>query len=534
MSEHRDLPYSPDTEADVCLLLEGTWPYVRGGVSSWVAQLIENQPETTFSVIFIGARAKDHESARYPIPDNVVHFESHFLLQAAISPTSANKKNKSAHVMQQNADMHDCLRSDDPADHKIAAQGFTELLTGDADMDAHTLETDPQAWKTIRDRYLDAPEGLDFNHYFWSVRSMHTPLFLLGRIAKAAPLARVYHSVSTGYAGALGAMIKQATGRPYVISEHGIYTKEREIDLGQVSWIPDAVEPFSAGLNDGMGYLRELWIRFFVSLGRMSYASADQLFTLYGGNRERQIADGAAPEKLRIIPNGVDVGRFAAVRCEHDTPPPVLLLIGRVVPIKDVKTFVRAMQIIKARLPEAEAWILGPVDEDPAYHDACLRLVASLDLQDTIKFLGFGKPEETLPKVGLNILTSISEGQPLTILEGFAAGVPAVTTRVGSCAELVCGVDADDEALGDAGAVVSIADPAGFADAALALLTDPAAWKAARRSAIARVEKYYDERDMLAAYAGVYADAIEGKGKAANDVEYGHAASNVHTLGKAS
>ena len=40
--------------ADICLLLEGTWPYVRGGVSSWIHQMILGLPDLTFSVMFIG------------------------------------------------------------------------------------------------------------------------------------------------------------------------------------------------------------------------------------------------------------------------------------------------------------------------------------------------------------------------------------------------------------------------------------------------------------------------------------------------
>lgn len=510
MSSSRELPFAPNAEADICLLLEGTWPYVRGGVSSWVAQLIGRLPDYTFSVIFLGAKADDHSEVQYDIPDNVVHVEEHYLLERGTSESDERSVDKRAlgERMRMNDELHARLRDADTAVSTVTSEGFAEVLAGDNPVDANVLETHPMAWKMIRERYLDAPPGLDFNHYFWSVRSMHDPLFLIGKVAANVPRAKVYHSVSTGYAGALGAMIKARTGRPLLISEHGIYTKERELDLAQVSWIPDSVEPFRAGLDDGMGYLRQLWIRFFQSLGRMSYAAADHLFTLYDGNRLRQLADGAPDEKLRIIPNGVDVARFAAVRHSHTAPPPVLVLIGRVVPIKDIKTFIRAMGIIKTELPDVQGWILGPEDEDPVYTDACKRLVSSMDLDDTVRFLGFGKPEETFPKVGLNVLTSVSEGQPLTVLEGFAAGVPALVTDVGSCRELIEGVDEDDRALGRAGDVVNIANPRSFADAAIALLSDADAWIAACQSAIARVEARYDERDMLARYAEVYADAI--------------------------
>nr|MBX2880259.1 GT4 family glycosyltransferase PelF [Granulosicoccus sp.] len=360
-----------------------------------------------------------------------------------------------------------------------------------------------------REKYQDAPPGLDFNHFFWTVRSMHQPLFTLATVAANAPSADLYHSVSTGYAGYLGAMCQSLTDKPYIISEHGIYTKERELDLAQVDWIPEDADPFRVGLNDNMNYLRNVWIRFFQSLGRMSYSSANQIFTLFNGNRLRQIEDGADPERLTIIPNGVDVSRFSQVRRAKDAPvPPVLGLMGRVVPIKDIKNFIRSMRIIRAAIPDAEGWLIGPEDEDPSYTEECRQLARSLDLDGVVRFMGFQKPDDMFPQLGLNVLTSVSEGQPLVVLEGYAAGLPTVTTDVGSCAELVYGINEEDKALGAAGAVVPIANPAKFAEAAIRLLSDREAWNNASAAAINRVEAYYDEVDMVRRYHDVYSTEI--------------------------
>lgn len=338
---------------------------------------------------------------------------------------------------------------------------------------------------------------------------MHSPLFTMGEVAAEAPSANVYHSVSTGYAGFLGAMLQQRTGMPYIISEHGIYTKERELDLAQVEWIPEELDPFKTGLNEEMSYLRNVWIRFFHSLGRMSYSAASEVFTLYNGNRLRQITDGCPESKLTIIPNGVNIGRMKPVRRADDAPvPPILGLIGRVVPIKDIKNFIRAMRIIKEKLPAAEGWLIGPQDEDPDYFAECQLLVDSLDLSDTVKFLGFQNPVEMFPKLGLNVLTSVSEGQPLTTLEGYAAGIPALATDVGSCRELVFGTSDEDKALGASGAIVPISNPSLFADAALELLSDNDKWCAARDAAIKRVETFYDERDMITRYREVYENYV--------------------------
>ena len=66
-------------KADICLLLEGTFPYVSGGVSSWVNQIIRGFPEYTFACCFVGSRPEDYGDMKYELPDNVVHLEVHYL-----------------------------------------------------------------------------------------------------------------------------------------------------------------------------------------------------------------------------------------------------------------------------------------------------------------------------------------------------------------------------------------------------------------------------------------------------------------------
>lgn len=507
------LPYQPDVKANICLILEGTYPFIRGGVSTWVRQLIEGMPDLSFSIIFLGSKSGENDTLAYELPDNVVHIEVHYLLEEnAQEPSGSNKKRDSSKLKSKyalNGELHDRLSEHEGVLNREVMESFTQVLIGEGAISKEDFSHSKLAWNSIREKYSNAPGGLDFNHYFWTVRGMHAPLFTLAKAASNAPDADVYHSVSTGYAGFLGAMVSKKNAKPYLITEHGIYTKERELDLAQVNWIPDELDPFKVGLYDEMSYLRQVWIRFFASLGRLAYSSADKIFTLYEGNRQRQLRDGAPDNKLFIVPNGVDVTRYSGVRRQANaTPPPVVALIGRVVPIKDIKTFIRAMRIIRATIPDAEGWLIGPQDEDPDYTTECIQLVESLDLKDCVKFLGFQNTLELLPQIGLSVLTSVSEGQPLVLLEGFAAGVPTVATDVGSCSELVYGVNDEDKALGSAGAVVPLSDPAAFASEAIALLSDSEKWQSASTAGIARVEQYYDEKTMIERYRAEYTSAI--------------------------
>ena len=118
--------------------------------------------------------------------------------------------------------------------------------------------------------------------------------------------------------------------------------------------------------------------------------------------------------------------------------------------------------------------------------------------------MGFQKLTELLPKVGLVVLSSISEALPLVILEGYAAGVPTLSTDVGSCRQLVFGLPGEDEAIGASGQVVRIADPEALGQAALALLTNPQAWQRASEAAVKRVEKYYSQDMMFERYGALY------------------------------
>lgn len=496
-------------EADIALLLEGTFPYVSGGVSSWVNQIIRAFPELQFAIVFIGSRRQDYGDMKYTLPDNVVHLETHYLYDFAGQGAKPEPRAGSREAFALSDHLHDGFKLETEAGMACGAfrEIIRELMPGGRLPEDDFLHSE-ESWRIISDRYRKNCTDPSFVDYFWTVRMMHAPIWKLARVAHDLIPVKAFHSVSTGYAGLLGAMLRQSRGRPLILSEHGIYTKERKIDLFKSEWIRDNRNVFQRDPTE-LSYFRQMWIRFFEWLGRLCYDSADPIIALYEANRLRQVADGARAERTFNVPNGISLKRFAPLREQRPpTPPPVLCLIGRVVPIKDVKTFIRAMRRVVNQMPSAEGWIAGPEDEVPAYAEECHNLVASLGLEDKVKFLGFQKVEDLMPKIGLTILSSISEALPLVILEGYAAGVPTVSTDVGSCRQLIEGLEGEDRQLGVSGAVVNIADPQALADAALGLLSDTEAWTAASRAAIARVERYYSDELMFGAYRRVYEQAL--------------------------
>ncbi|MCS7101670.1 MAG: GT4 family glycosyltransferase PelF [Burkholderiaceae bacterium] len=499
---------------DVLLLLEGTFPYVSGGVSSWVNQLMRGLPEITFGGIFLGSRRADYGEPKYALPENLVHLECHFLHEAPAAPDRqpAAQPGDEAAFARRDA-LHARLRAARArggADETLAAL-LDDLLPAMRDggpLDVQAFLHSEASWRRITQEFRTRCSDPSFVDYFWTVRIMHAPLWQLAAIAEEAPAAGALHAISTGYAGFLGALLARRQRRPFVLTEHGIYTKERKIDLFQAQWVRDNRGVFERRGGE-IAYFRDLWIRFFEALGRIAYSAADPIVALYEANRRRQIADGAPPARTQVVPNGVDVARLARLREGRPAqPPPVACLIGRVVPIKDVATFIRALRTVVHRVPHAQGWIAGPEDEDPAYAQECRQLAEGLGLADRVRFLGFQKIDDLLPQVGVVVLSSISEALPLVILEAFAAGVPCVTTDVGACRELIEGQDAEDRALGAAGAVVRIADPSALGHEIAALLTDPARWQRAAAAGIARVEQRYTQARMFARYRAIYARAL--------------------------
>jgi glycosyltransferase involved in cell wall biosynthesis len=505
--------------ADVCLLLEGTYPFVRGGVSSWVHQLISGLPELSFSLVFLGGRRADYGEARYRLPPNVVHRESHFL-EDSLKGQEPRPVRVPAGPLADSEALHAYLRTRAGVGGQPTSEA--QLSAAERALDTALIELErpgglclrhflfgAEAWDVIERRHLEEPRQSSFVDYFWTLRFIHAPMFLLARIADRVPEARCYHTVSTGYAGLLGALLERRRRRPLILSEHGIYTKERRIDLNQAEWLEPTAPRGAAERAQGAAVLRELWIRSFESIGRLVYRSARPIISLYEGNRMRQHEEGAAPERTRIIVNGIDLSRFErALRARRAGVPHVIGLIGRVVPIKDIKTFIRAIGVIVQELPDVVGWIVGGSEEGASYKEECRELALGLGLAAQIAFLEHRDVVEVFPDLGLLMLTSISEGQPLCLLEAFASGVPCVATDVGSCRALIEGQAAEDRALGPAGAIARFADHEALGRAALALLSDASAWHACQAAALRRVHLYYGEQRMLDSYRDVYREAL--------------------------
>lgn len=502
-------PSQPSASTDICLLLEGTWPYVRGGVSSWINQMILGLPEVSFSVLFIGGSRDAYQRRQYAIPPNVKHIEEVYLEDAWSLNKDLPLQVKEPEDNSEINAFYQFLHAPSAPSNALAEHVLSALVEDKISRDS--IVRSQASWQIICSDYLQHCSDPSFIDFFWTVRTMQAPLLMLTEAAKRLPRAKAIHSISTGYAGFAGCILRRLWDCQFILSEHGIYTKERKIDLAQAQWIsehPD--QAFRGGLSIKSSYMRTLWVRFFERIGLLIYQAADPIISLYEGNRQRQIRDGAASSRSQVIPNGINLDRwYDVLRNRPFGVAPVVGLIGRIVPIKDIKTFIRSMRSIVGQMPEVEGWIIGPEEEDPSYVSECKSLVVSLGLQDKVKFLGFQNIQEILPKLGVMVLTSISEAQPLVILEAWSAGTPVVATDVGSCRELIYGTTEEDQAIGAAGEVVAIADPLATSRAICNILSQPSYWQQLQQNGLERVTRFYSEALMLERYRTIYRNAIE-------------------------
>ena len=186
----------------ICLIAEGCYPYVAGGVSSWVQMLIQGMPEHTFVIYTIAANESDRGKFKYELPENVERVEENFLDQ--YMDTKVRRPRRYDLKPQERRALLDLITSSKPDWDTLFAMfsgagsyQANEFLASDAFLDVLMAASE--------DTFRMTP----FNNVFWTVRSMLLPVLNILRCP--VPDVDVFHAVSTGYAGLLGALFQESS-----------------------------------------------------------------------------------------------------------------------------------------------------------------------------------------------------------------------------------------------------------------------------------------------------------------------------------
>ena len=463
----------------ICIVAEGCYPYVVGGVSSWINSMIKAFPQVEFVVLAIVSNRDQSGKFVYELPDNVSE-----VYEAYLEDYDWGHKVKSGRRTQLNKKEYQALRSilmDEDVDWDTVFTMFQKkrFSVDDLLMGADFL-------RIVQECYRRRYPMIVFSDFLWTMRSIYMPLFLI--LQTELPKADIYHCVATGYAGVLGSMAKYFYRSGLLISEHGIYTREREEELLKASWVE--------------GIYKNVWIDQFRKMSRLAYDRADTVTCLYERARQLQLGLGCPEEKTLVTPNGIDMSRFADLPGKQPEDEGFINIgaVLRVTPIKDVKTMIRAFAFAKEQNPSLKLWIMGPVDEDKEYAEECFQLVEAMRVKDVV-FTGRINVTEYLGRMDFTILTSISEGQPLTILEGYAAKKPVIATDVGDCRGLIYG-DGDDA--GTAGILTHIMNVEEITAAIRELARSEEQRKAMGESGYARAKQRYQLSQLIETYRQLY------------------------------
>lgn len=470
----------------ICLICEGSYPYVAGGVSGWVQMLTNHFTEHEFVIWSIATTEEEMKDYKYVLPPNVVEVKTLYIgsvgfgdrfRKVRLTETERKLLQKLVTGEAAGIDWRETLRL-----INRYRENLIDLLMGE------------DFYRICLEEYERQDSKKVFSQFLWSFRGMYLPVMYI--LSDEIPKADIYHAVSTGYAGILGSCASFAEEKPLLLSEHGIYTREREEDIIRSKWVD--------------GDFKNTWIEFFKKLSLISYKQAAYVTSLFEMNRALQVELGCPEETIHIIPNGVDPEEFETLtsRGLFDHGCFQIGAVLRIVPIKDIKTMLLAFSLVVEKEPGAQLHILGNYDEDPEYYHECRGLVEDLGIPG-VTFHGQVDVREYLPELDLLLLSSISEGQPLAVLEGMAAGVPYVCTNVGDCKGLLYG-EFPEDTFGPAGIVVPAMDAERMARAILECIRDRKKLKNMGEAGKKRVRAYYRKDAFLEQYRQVY-DQLGGE-----------------------
>ena len=232
--------------------------------------------------------------------------------------------------------------------------------------------------------------------------------------------------------------------------------------------------------------------------------------------RRRILALGAPAARIVKIPMGVDLSRHKFVeRTIQEGEAFKLLTVARLVEVKGIEFALRAVALVKAKLPTFRYRIAG----DGRLRGRLELLAEELHLGDTVEFLGAVSEAEAvelfkhahaflLPSIVTQ--TGEEENQPVVLAEAQAAGLPVIASDIGGVAESMRD--------GESGYLVKPGNPESIAEAILRVAGHPASWGAMGRAGRAYVEEKFNLDKRNEQLMGLY-DSVIYPAKTSGSVE---------------
>lgn len=234
-----------------------------------------------------------------------------------------------------------------------------------------------------------------------------------------------------------------------------------------------------------------------------------QRFYSVSADIQQALAGRLVPlRKMEVIANGIDVDHLqqpvdtASLRQAWNIPSDAVVIgtIGRLAWVKRQELLLQVFALVQAQIPQCYLMLVGDGEERQKLEAEAERL----GVAERVRFTGFqSEPGQFLHLMSAFLLTSESEGMPLSLLEAWAVGVPVLTFAVGGLPELIVP--------GETGYLAPFGDTQALAGHVVQLLRDPLAAKAMIQRCQEKVVRDFDVARMAEAYDSRYRALLKGR-----------------------
>lgn len=482
----------------VMLVLEGTYPYYDGGVSTWAHTLCDRVENADF--VLYSITANYNTKLKYDLPSSVKQ-----LIQVPLwSPDEPGDYTNNG------ADYTETIIKKNRTTERIVSQHFVPLLEELLTHIYYDIQ-DPsrldrlfilmwhyfkqfnfketmlkqQVWDAYREFIcsIGVSEGEPEPKLLELTTGMRWLYRLLTPLSIPVPKVDVVHLTMSGFALLPALIANYKFNAPIVLTEHGVFIRERLLAIN------------SSGYSF---FLKKFLIRFSENIARLAYYKADVILSVNQFNKKWELQYGAVPEKLRVAYNGIDHTLFKPrPKPIHLCQTPTVVALARIFDLKDITTMIRSCAVVKRKIPNVEFIVYGDNTSVPEYTEECEALITELELKNNFKLMGPRScPQELFCEGDISILTSVSEGFPYTVLESMSCGIPVVATDVGGTAEAL-----DDQI---SGFICKPRDPEAIGTRVIQLLTDKDLREQMSRNARKRIIENFTMAKFIETYEQAY------------------------------
>lgn len=497
------------TRVDVALVMESTYPFLKGGVSAVVHDIICHNPDITFGIIHTTWDSGSPLNDLYGMPANVLWVDVIYLsleetresFGAAMSGRTREKDaERLYHALE------------------LGREGDSEPLLSVYDDLVNPLTRKRRLWPALQTKatmervlsFVGHADDISLGEAFWQVRDFFSLAFAL--VDRVQPPADVYHAHTTGYASLIAAAGAHQRGGRFLLTEHNLYVRDivnilldRPLNLN----IDQNAEELARNTKERM------WVRWWLRIGKLLYPFAEKSTYLYPQIIDYAEILGSERSRAEVVPNGVVWDKFAPVREARQLVLKDITAkqqwriacIARVVPIKGILELIDAVASLADRgVDNITVDVLGPTEEIPDYYHQCVAKVAELGLGDRIRFRGTVVIHEELQAYDALILSSFNEGQPIVVLEAMAGGLPVLGTDVGGMTQLVTDPlpDSSGVDIGPCGRLVEAGDGVGLADLMVEMCASPDLYLTWQQNSLDRVRTIFLMPDVMGRYNSLY------------------------------